>query len=384
MQALHAPSVPSSTHRCLGRRAARLARQLLLPMLASAGHAFWQPALAADDFLEPDKAFQFSARPLDAKTVEVTFDIAPGYYLYRDQFRFAAKDAPRSGTPVIPPGKTKFDETFQKTVETYRNSVKISVPVESASGTFRFVTTSQGCADAGLCYPPQKAAAMVSLAGFGGTGSVQPAPAEDAGTNGSDLAATSASSTAAAALTTAAATTAVRPPTTAAARGDAGAIESVLRSGAFWPIVGAFFVAGLLLSLTPCVLPMLPIISSIIVGQGGYGGGAACWRSRHRHHVRCRAPAASRSPPRIPSAWPSSTRRSASLRGSPVKDCRPRCRTPGCWAPSRSAWSCCRCPCSASTSCSCPTRWSAASTPRRSGCPPAESPGSVRWAASRH
>ena len=242
-------------------------------MLALAGHAFWQPALAADDFLDPDKAFQFSARPLDAKTIEVTFDIAPGYYLYRDQFRFTAKDA-TLGTPVIPPGKTKFDETFQKTVETYRNSVKISVPVEGASGTFRFVTTSQGCADAGLCYPPQRAAAMVSLAGFGGTGSVQPAPAEDAGSNGSDLAATSASPTAAAALTTAAATTAVRLPTTAAARGDAGAIESVLRSGAFWPIVGAFFVAGLLLSLTPCVLPMLPIISSIIVGQGGYGGGA--------------------------------------------------------------------------------------------------------------
>ena len=243
-------------------------------MLALAGHAFWQPALAADDFLDPDKAFQFSARPLDAKTIEVTFDIAPGYYLYRDQFRFTAKDA-TLGTPVIPPGKTKFDETFQKTVETYRNSVKISVPVESASGPFRFVTTSQGCADAGLCYPPQQAAATWSAwQASGGQGSVQPAAAEDAGASGSDPAATSASPPTAAASTTAAATTAVRPPAAAAARGDAGAIESVLRSGAFWQIVGAFFVAGLLLSLTPCVLPMLPIISSIIVGQGGYGGGA--------------------------------------------------------------------------------------------------------------
>ena len=232
-------------------------------VLAIAGHAFWHPALAADDFLDPDKAFQFSARPLDAKTVEVTFDIAPGYYLYRDQFKFAAQGA-TLGTPVIPPGKTKFDETFQKTVETYRNVVKISVPVESASGAFRFVTTSQGCADAGLCYPPQQSVATVSLTGFGGTGSVQPLAATDAAATASGLAA--------------AATTSNPAPATGAvavSKGDSGAIETVLRSGAFWPVVGAFFIAGLLLSLTPCVLPMLPIVSSIIVGQGGYGGGAA-------------------------------------------------------------------------------------------------------------
>ncbi len=234
-------------------------------LLAIAGHAFWHPALAADDFLDPDKAFQFSARPLDAKTIEVTFDIAPGYYLYRDQFKFAAQGA-TLGTPVIPPGKTKFDETFQKTVETYRNVVKISVPVESASGAFRFVTTSQGCADAGLCYPPQQSVATVSLAGFGGTGSVQPVAATDGAAAGPGPGA---------GPTTVATASNVASPanSVAAAKGDAGAIETVLRSGAFWPIVGAFFIAGLLLSLTPCVLPMLPIVSSIIVGQGGYGGG---------------------------------------------------------------------------------------------------------------
>jgi thiol:disulfide interchange protein DsbD len=259
----------------LGRSARRLAHRIVLLVLALAGHAFWQPALAADDFLEPEKAFQFSARPLDAKTIEVTFDIAPGYYLYRDQFRFAAQGA-TLGAPVIPPGKTKFDETFQKTVETYRDSVKISVPVESAAGAFRFVTTSQGCADAGLCYPSMQSAASVSLTGFGGNGSVQPLASTEAGAIGATSAAVAGTSTAATSMPITSSAQRVDAGSTAAvAQGESGAIESVLRSGAFWPIVGAFFLAGLLLSLTPCVLPMLPIISSIIVGQGGYGGGAA-------------------------------------------------------------------------------------------------------------
>src|SRR5664280_3778361 len=143
-------------NRVFSGQRSRAVNALLLLTIGLVGLAAWHPALAAeDDFLEPEKAFQFSARPLDAKTVEVTFDIAPGYYLYRDQFRFAAQGA-TLGAPVIPPGKTQFDETFQQTVETYRDSVKISVPVQSASGDFRFVTTSQGCADAGLCYPPMQ------------------------------------------------------------------------------------------------------------------------------------------------------------------------------------------------------------------------------------
>ena len=82
---------------------------LLLLVIALVVFAGWRSALAAEDeFLEPEKAFQFSARPLDAKTVEVTFDIAPGYYLYRDQFRFAATGA-TLGAAAIPPGKVKFD-----------------------------------------------------------------------------------------------------------------------------------------------------------------------------------------------------------------------------------------------------------------------------------
>ena len=238
-------------------------RRSLLAMLALVGHAAWQPALAADEFLEPEKAFQFSARQLDPKTVEVTFDIAPGYYLYREQFKFAAEGA-TLGTALIPPGKIKFDDTFQKNVETYRDVLKISVPVQSAAGEFRLITTSQGCADAGLCYPPMQTAASVSLAGFGGTGIVRPVAATESATPRIGIDNNAGAS----------AGTSVAAPAPAAG-GELGAIESVLRGGAFWPIVGAFFLAGLLLSLTPCVLPMLPIVSSIIVGQGGYGAALA-------------------------------------------------------------------------------------------------------------
>jgi len=228
-----------------------------LALLAVAAFSLGQPALAGDDFLEPEKAFQFSARQLDPKTVEITFDIAPGYYLYREQFKFAANGA-NLGAARLPRGKIKYDTNFQKDVETYRNVLKISVPVLSAPAQFRLVTTSQGCADAGLCYPPMESGASVSLAGFGGSGIVSPVAVGDGpGAGGSSRGA---------AMSLA--------PSTAAG-GELGAIEAVMRGGAFWSIVGAFFLAGLLLSLTPCVLPMLPIVSSIIVGQAGHGAAFA-------------------------------------------------------------------------------------------------------------
>ena len=71
---------------------------------------------------------------------------------------------------MLPAGKTKFDETFQKTVETYRDVVRINVPVLQSSGSFHLLVTNQGCADRGLCYPPQLRGLDVRLLGFGGDG----------------------------------------------------------------------------------------------------------------------------------------------------------------------------------------------------------------------
>ncbi|MEO6362409.1 MAG: protein-disulfide reductase DsbD domain-containing protein, partial [Caldimonas sp.] len=234
--------------------AARRAPLMLLVLLGLLFLFAAQPVRAADDFLEPNKAFQFSARAIDAKTVEASFVVAPGYYLYREQFKFAAAGA-TLGEPVLPVGKVKFDETFQKNVETYRDTVKIVVPVTEAGAEFRLDVTSQGCADAGLCYPPMQSAAAVSLAGFGGTGTARIVDAVD------PLAAPKGST----------ASSIAAPP---GPPSEPSRIEAILEGGAFWQVVGAFFVAGLLLSLTPCVLPMLPIISSIIVGQSRGSGPA--------------------------------------------------------------------------------------------------------------
>lgn len=205
---------------------------------------------AADEFLDPDVAFNLSARTLDERTVELIFTIAPGYYLYREQFKFAASGA-TLGTPVLPAGKSKFDETFRKTVETYRDVLRISVPVSQAANRIQLLVTNQGCADKGLCYPPQERGVEVQLAGFGGDGSVRMMAATES----------------LAQMSGAAAPLAISQGSSFSASYDTG-IDAALYSGKSWTVIGVFFLAGILLSLTPCVLPMLPILSSIIVGQG--------------------------------------------------------------------------------------------------------------------
>ncbi|MFZ3290589.1 MAG: protein-disulfide reductase DsbD N-terminal domain-containing protein, partial [Telluria sp.] len=119
----------------------------LLLVLACVGGA--APATAEEEYLQPELAFRFSARMLDPQTIAVTYAIADKYYMYREQFKFSASGA-KLGAPEFPPGKVKFDETFQKNVETYRHSVTIKIPVE-ASGAFTLKSIGQGCADAGLC-----------------------------------------------------------------------------------------------------------------------------------------------------------------------------------------------------------------------------------------
>ena len=222
----------------------RLLVALLLLATAHAGRA-------ADEFLEPEQAFKVAARPLDDRTVEVSVTVAPGYYLYREQFKFQATGA-TLGAPVLPQGKVKFDETFQKSVETYRDVVRVAIPVTQGERDFRLVVTSQGCADAGLCYPPMQTGFKVSLNGFGGNGSVQTIAASELPVSELSGGASPATSTAAA----------------ESSRVDGSSLGSALREGRFWPVIGAFFIAGVLLSLTPCVLPMLPIVSSIIAGHG--------------------------------------------------------------------------------------------------------------------
>jgi len=96
----------------------RRPRALLMLGLFLVAAILLQPKVRAEEYLAPEVAFRFSASMVDARTAEVVYDIADGYYMYRDRFHFAAQGA-TLGTPVIPPGKVKYDENFQKEVETY-------------------------------------------------------------------------------------------------------------------------------------------------------------------------------------------------------------------------------------------------------------------------
>ncbi len=217
-------------------------RLVLLPILLFGALL---SARAAEEFLEPERAFVLAARVLDERQLELTFDVTPGYYLYGDKFKFEAHGA-TLGPAALPQGKVKFDETFQKDVETHRGLVRIVLPVQQAQREFHLQVGSQGCADRGLCYPPQQQGVAVSLSAFGGDGSARVLLAAGAG---------------------GAARTSATETSLVAFEGD-GRVDAALRSGRFWPVVGIFFIAGLLLSFTPCVLPMLPILSSLIAGQG--------------------------------------------------------------------------------------------------------------------
>jgi len=139
-------------------------------------------ARAEEEFLDPAQAFRFAARMADPQTLEVSYQIADGYYMYRERFGFKA-DGATLGMPQIPPGKVKYDPTFEKDVETHMGLVTIRIPVEG-SGNFTLTATSQGCADAGLCYPPQQHTAQLS-AGAGGlsSGALSAAGVEDSGTD---------------------------------------------------------------------------------------------------------------------------------------------------------------------------------------------------------
>jgi len=218
-------------------------------------------AAHADDFLEPEQAFKLAVRTLDERSAEVSFVIAPGYYMYRDQFKFELQGVGQLGAVSIPDGKKKYDETFQKEVEVYRDGLKVRVAIEQGAPSLELRVTGQGCADKGLCYPPMTRPVALKLKQFGGDGSASLLPAAEG--FGSFGAADESGGLSPAVGTGA--------KSTLAGSGDkpASRLDEVLQSGRFWLVVGLFFIGGVGLSLTPCVLPMVPILASIIVGGGG-------------------------------------------------------------------------------------------------------------------
>jgi thiol:disulfide interchange protein DsbD len=214
----------------------------LLPILLAfllSTPAFGQFKLGKSDaLLEPEKAFRFSARNLEAGAVEVRFAIADGYYLYRERLRFAAEGNPavRLGAPELPPGEKHKDEFFGE-METYRRDLRVRIPVEGA-GAFDLKVISQGCADVGVCYVPMESSARIVLAAADAVGA-------KSGTT--------------------------TQPASASSRFSIFASDmeiARLFEGNLALVLASFLVFGVLLAFTPCVLPMIPILSGIIAGEG--------------------------------------------------------------------------------------------------------------------
>ena len=240
------------------------ARLLATLMLLAAACLLLAAPGRAEDFLDPAVAFKFAARMEGERTAVVTYTIADGYYMYRERFKFTATGA-RLGEPQIPAGKVKYDQTFEKNVETYHGTVVIRIPVESGTA-FTLNATSQGCADAGLCYPPQEHSARLAASGSAPQGLPIGTHAEPA----SSLALASTPMSEAPAQPVAAPQPAQNAATaTASAPSELAGIDAILQGGRLLAIVPAFALLGLGLAFTPCVLPMVPILSSIIVGEGG-------------------------------------------------------------------------------------------------------------------
>jgi thioredoxin:protein disulfide reductase len=185
--------------------------------------------LEEDDFLSPDLAFQLTLKSKDAQHINASFLVEPGYYLYKERIQFKIKNS-ASGTLEhinLPVGEIKDDPNFGKQ-EVYHHDFNATLKLANPNKPVIDVTY-QGCSEKGLCYAPQHKSFTIDLT---------ESPANPSTGANSSLIQT----------------------------GDDKATLA-LKSGNLWLVIAGFFVAGLLLSFTPCVLPMIPILSSIIVGS---------------------------------------------------------------------------------------------------------------------
>jgi thiol:disulfide interchange protein DsbD len=197
-----------------------------------------------NEFLDPEVAYVLSTEARDADTLVARFDIADGYYLYRDKFNFAITDASGVvlGSTQLPDGKIKEDAYFGR-MEVYYHGVEAVLQMQRATTGAVPLTLEigyQGCADAGLCYPPMTKSVALTLP-------AAPAQRQGLTVGPGDL-------------SDSAETVGELP--------EQDRIARALASGSTFLVLLGFFGFGLLLTFTPCVLPMLPILSSIIVGQG--------------------------------------------------------------------------------------------------------------------
>ena len=240
----------------------RINAWLLAATAIAASFLLMLPASAQKAFLHPDKAFPVSVGWLENKTqLQVNFLTAKGYYLYQEAFQFRLMQgdgASQTLTLTLPKAEVKFDETFQKNMPIYRYPIEVILTLpggaalaEKAQG-IQIEVDLQGCADGGICYPPTTLKFNIAAPG------VQVMPMPDEAT----LSASSPTINQQVSVTD-------RFMGLWQQRDDVNAIGQFLKETPTAYLFIAFFVLGLALAFTPCVLPMLPILSSIVFGTQG-------------------------------------------------------------------------------------------------------------------
>jgi thiol:disulfide interchange protein DsbD len=198
-----------------------------------------------DEFLKVDKAFIFDFHQQKNK-LQVSFNIADGYYLYRHQFKFTTSNA--TIVPVdLPTGESHEDEFFG-IQQIFTGQLAFTIDIEQASSDASLTVRYQGCAKKGLCYPPTKKTIDLSEVAL---------TTNTASDTSNVLAALDISSEQQKNVTA-----------TKANSSEQHQLADMLKGDNIWLTLVAFFVGGLLLSFTPCVFPMYPILTGIIVGQG--------------------------------------------------------------------------------------------------------------------
>ncbi|SNX28875.1 thiol:disulfide interchange protein DsbD [Polynucleobacter meluiroseus] len=209
---------------------------------------------AAPDFLPPEKAFQAQANWTAENQIVITLTPAKGYYLYQDSLHFRAGQDEQKlliYKPALPQGIEKFDQTFQKKLVIYKKPLTIDFAITPIAGKpFNVEVELQGCAEAGICYPPMTLKFLLTGPG------VKSAPISEADDSAN-----------------------INPAEVAAnksslldlwnQRDDVNAINRFLENTSPIYLFLAFFILGLALAFTPCILPMLPIMSSVVFGTQG-------------------------------------------------------------------------------------------------------------------
>lgn len=191
------------------------------------------------EFLKVDQAFQLSISAPEAGLIKAKWVIADGYYLYQHRFALSGPQADKLHFAPFPKGDKKTDDYFGETT-IYRQTLTLPIyyDITLPEGTeVKATLTYQGCADRGLCYPPQKVPVSFTIPHLAKSALNDQTKEQNTGISKQDTPISQASY-----------------------------IEQLIQSQSLWSTALALFGFGLLLSLTPCVLPMLPIVSAIVVG----------------------------------------------------------------------------------------------------------------------